>query len=146
MFSTYSAGLTLSRKAWIVDYSSRMLTNTIELDRELKALGIPTVSRPDYARPTHHIWIRAASQEQAFDWFKRLEATRIYVNFRKLPYNLGFGLRLGLSATTRLGLEPFECASLAKLVASSMDGLEVSRSRRRVRAFAEELWSRGMSM
>lgn len=142
VFSTYSAGLTLSRKDWIDSYSRNMLLNTTRLDVSLNEHGIPTVSRLANAPTTHHIWVKTDNRELAFTWYRNLERNRILVNYRKLPYELGYGLRLGLSACTRLGLEQSECDSLAGLVADSIHNNRGTGTRHKVREFAEILWKR----
>ncbi len=141
-FSTYSSGLTLAREEWISNYSSNLLQNTIELDKRLKFNDIPIISRPEKFPNTHHIWIIANSKEQAFKWFRSLELVRIHVNYRKLPYELGYGLRLGLTAVTRLGLLPHECSELAELVSSAIRLSNTLLTRKKVRKFANSLWSR----
>ena len=138
--STYAAGLTLARSDWLVDYSARMLGNVRSLDQALFDHGVKTVLRSSKEPPTHHIWIGPVDRDTAFSWFKRLERDRIYVNYRLLPYGLGYGLRLGLAAVTRLGLEPSDADKVASFVAQSIKGDESPR--RRVRNFAESLWKR----
>lgn len=142
--STYASALTLSRKDWLIDYSSRMLENVMALDNALRRESLPIVTRSPNAPPTHHIWIGPLDRDVAFDWFKRLERSRINVNYRLLPYNIGYGLRLGLPALTRLGLKPDECGSIAEFIREAVD--EASPSpKHKVRSFAEMLWSRSFS-
>lgn len=99
-------------------------------------------TRQGNASPSHHIWLKASSREEAFTWFKRLEKRRIYVNYRELPYNLGFGLRLGLAGITRLGLQTSETGSVADLVTAAIGDRDARQMRRDVRALAEVLWDR----
>ena len=138
--STYAAGLTLSRVDWLKAYSAQMLENTISLERALEAHQIPIIKRRSDAPPTHHIWIGPLEKDMAFLWFKRLEMSRVQVNYRLLPYHLGYGLRLGLAALTRLGARPEDCLQIAKLI--NMTLREQPNSKQQVRQFSEELWSR----
>lgn len=93
--STYVAGLTLARRDWLVRYSRRMLDVAVRLETELAGLGVPVVRRSPDLIPTHHVWIREASREHAFDTYEHLERCLIMTNFRCLPYGLGYGVRMG---------------------------------------------------
>ena len=139
-FSTYSAGMTIDRLEWLKQYSSRMLKNTLALSEELSSRGFPVVRRRNDAPNTHHIWIDSPNSETAYQWFKRLERARILVNYRKLPYHRGTGLRLGLAALTRQGMTASKCAILADLIVSAATGDDPSEVKRRTRTFALELW------
>ena len=138
--STYSAGLAITRLSWINSYSQKMLENTVQLEKHLMGSGMPVVPRLGNTAPTHHIWIRAKTKDQAFDWYKNLERNRIFVNYRLLPYELGYGLRLGLSALTRIGLKPDECPYLAELL---VDGAKKERNvRSKISILAQSLFER----
>ena len=102
--NTYAATLTLGRSDWLMTYSKRMLACALMLEQKLIENGVPAVRRPPDAIPTHHVWIQEESRQRAFDTFEALERCGILTNYRKLPYSLGFGLRLGLSAAVRIGL------------------------------------------
>ena len=66
---------------------------------------------------THHLWILAKSKKEAFKWYLDFERLGLLVNYRKLPYNLGYGLRLGLSAATNCGLCIGDIPKLAEIIA-----------------------------
>lgn len=116
VYGIYTAGLTLNKKEWILNYSKNMIQNTKILEHELQSLNINILQRPLSAVYTHHIWILCNTKEDAFKFFKELEKSKIYVNYRKLPYDLGYGLRLGLSALTRLSISEEALVSLANLI------------------------------
>jgi glycine hydroxymethyltransferase len=139
--STYAAGLTLARFEWLGQYSSRMLDVALLLESELAARGVPVVRRPA-GLPTHHIWIREASRERAFETYERLEQCQILTNFRLLPYSLGFGLRLGTAAVVRLGLTENDTPRLAELIADIRSQGATADLQRAARQFSEMIWSR----
>lgn len=115
-YGTYAAGFGLERKAWLYRYSSLILENAITLEDHLYERGVYVVRRRRDASPTHHLWLKAPTRELAFKHFKDLEFCRLLTNYRKLPYQLGFGLRLGLNASTRSGLRPENTPELAELI------------------------------
>lgn len=140
--STYTAGLTLSRTAWLADYSRRMLDVAVALEAALSDRGIPVVRRRDDLPPTHHLWIRESSREHAFATYERLEQCLIHTNFRMLPYGLGHGLRLGVNAAVRLGMTESDVPRLAELIASIRSDGATLPLRAEARRFSEMIWSR----
>lgn len=138
-FSTYTAGLTISRLSWLEDYSSNMLKNTLELQSCLSSCGVPVIPRSQNSPPTHHIWIAPPDTPSAYKWFKNLETSRILVNYRHLPYQRGTGLRLGLAALTRLGMTQSQCQPLADLIANTINNKGQSNFRKETSAFAQQL-------
>lgn len=141
--STYSAGLTLGRTDWLIDYSGRMLTLAVRLEAELAARGVPVVRRRTDLLPTHHVWIKESTREQAFETYEHLERCRILTNFRKLPYSLGYGIRIGTAALARLGVDETDIPRLAELIAEARDRGAEETLRAEARIFNEEMWSRG---
>ena len=140
--STYAATLTLARRDWLAAYSGRMLRCAQLLEAALLDRGVPAVARPADAVPTHHVWIREATRERAFETFEDLERCRILTNFRKLPYGLGFGVRLGTSAAVRTGLREADVPRLAQLVADIRRHGATTALQCEARAFNESVWER----
>jgi len=140
--STYAAGLTLSRDEWLRDYSRRMLAVAVRLEDELHELGVPVVRRRRDLPPTHHLWIREADDQRAFDTFEALEQCRIMTNYRQLPYSLGWGVRLGTSAAARIGLQEDDVPALAELIAEIRRHGATPALRDRARTFNESIWAR----
>lgn len=140
--STYASGLTLSRSDWLAVYSRRMLDVAVLLEDELAERGVPVVRRRRDLPPTHHVWIRESNRERAFESYERLESCRILANFRKLPYSLGYGLRLGVNAAVRIGLTEADVPELAELIAEIRGRGATPALKSRARAFNEMLWSR----
>jgi glycine hydroxymethyltransferase len=141
--STYAAGLTLARRDWLVRYSQRMLRVAVLLEDDLLAHGVPVVERRRDMPPTHHLWIREDCRDRAFETYEALERCRILTNFRKLPYELGHGLRLGVNAAVRLGLREEDVPRLAELIAEARCKGATTPLRKEARVFNEEIWSRG---
>lgn len=141
--STYAAGLTLAKTEWLSEYSQRMLAVAVRLDAELHEQGVPVVRRREDLPPTHHIWIREASRDQAFTTYERLEECLILTNFRKLPYSLGYGVRLGVNAAARLGMTEDDVPELAELIAEIRHRGATPALRQKAASFNHAIWSRG---
>lgn len=140
--STYAAGLTLARREWLSRYSRTMLTTAVRLEEELAELGVPVVRRPKDCMPTHHVWIGERNRVTAFETYERLEQCRIMANFRLLPYDLGYGLRLGVNAAVRLGLNENDTPRLAELIADIRRLGATPTNENEARAFNEMIWDR----
>jgi glycine hydroxymethyltransferase len=140
--STYAAALTLSRDAWLREYSQRMLRVAVALEDELAEHGVPVVRRPRELPPTHHVWIREADRKRAFTTYESLEQCLILTNFRILPYGLGPGLRLGVNSAARLGLDVGDVPRLADLIAAIRAVGPTPTLRREATAFSRSIWSR----
>lgn len=137
-FGIYSAGLTLSRRKWIKQYSRNMLNSACRLSANLKALGVNATERNPHNIPTHHVWIELDNKNSAFDCFQKLERCRILTNYRKLPYGLGYGLRLGTSAATRIGMMPSHLDDLSELIADIIKYPHSVRMKHRVRSLLND--------
>jgi glycine hydroxymethyltransferase len=139
--SIYAAGLTLARQEWLALYSQRIVSVAVLLEEALSELGVPVVRRPKDLPATHHLWIREDSRDRAFRTYEHLEKCAILTNYRRLPYSLGHGVRLGVSAAVRLGLVEADVPALAELVAtarSDPDRAVIAEAKR----FAQMLWAR----
>lgn len=141
--NTYAATLTLGRADWLMTYSKRMLACAVLLEDLLIEHGVPAVARPRDRVPTHHVWIREGSRERAFATFEALERCGLLTNYRRLPYSLGFGLRLGLSAAVRIGLQESDIPGLAELIATIRRQGPTDMLVRAGRAFNEAIWQQG---
>lgn len=119
VFSIYSAGLLLNDFTKLQNLSNNMLKNATLLEAELEKNDVPIIKRNAsiIEPPTHHCWIGPLSKEKAFKLFCTLEKIGILTNYRLLPYNIGYGLRLGLSAATNCGLFMDNVPELAKIIA-----------------------------
>jgi glycine hydroxymethyltransferase len=147
--NSYLLGLSLLRERWLEDYAQRMFAVAGHLEEELAARNVPVVARHLQGRPewpaTHHLWIRAPDRDAAFALYERLEAINIHTNYRKLPYRLGHGLRLGTTFCSVAGLDPDDTPELAEILVATTTG-EASPDvlRKRVRALAHEARGRAI--
>ncbi len=123
-YDIYSAGLLLENIDTIKKLSDLMLRNTMELDELLADGGLDVVKRVcTAAEPnTHHIWIKFDNKDIAYDFYGNMEKIGISVNYRLLPYCLGYGARLGLSAATFSGINSDNIRALGDIVIRASRG------------------------
>ena len=114
----------------INDYSSLCITCFKLPNQGLINEGLPIVLREKNELPTLHIWLLPKSQNEAYNLFLKLEQVNIHVNYRKLPYNLGFGLRIGVNAAVMQGLRPYHISQLIKIISEIYYKKEISSSLR----------------
>lgn len=121
VFSIYSAGLLLKDYEELKMLSRNMLTNASLLETELIKRKVPVVKRNPSPKspPTHHCWIGPLSKIDAFKLYTTLEKIGILTNYRLLPYDIGYGLRLGLSGATNSGLQAGQIPKLAEIIATA---------------------------
>lgn len=117
-YNIYAAGLALHHLEELNEMSKEILKCTKLLDALLHEQGVTTIQRNDTLHEplTHHIWIKAAEQTDIFNIFCRLEEYGINVNYRLLPYHLGYGLRLGLSGAVCTELKAKDCDKLSSYI------------------------------
>jgi len=130
-------------------YTSRLIENALVLEEELLKLRVPVFSRAfqgDVSWPsTHHLWLPMKSQASAFDLYRSLARARIHTNYRLLPYQLGWGLRMGTTAATVSGLLKDSAKELADIIATIFHRGYSLHARHRVRALSERMLSQGMT-
>lgn len=112
----FLAGQLLEYKDLLRDYSQQMIQNSINLEMNLCQLQVPVIQRDKNLQATHHIWIKPSSKEKTYEFYKRMEQCGLLVNYRKLPYNIGYGIRMGTSAATLQGLNSQNLTTLSKLI------------------------------
>lgn len=119
VFSIYSAGLLLKDFADLELLSKNMLNNAVCMEQELENHGLSPIRRAgkDTEKPTHHLWLPCNTKEGAFLLYTTLERLGLLTNYRQLPYDLGYGLRLGFSAATKSGLQQEHIPELAEIIA-----------------------------
>ena len=87
-----------------------------QLETLLYNYGVPIVKRSSEQFPTHHLWILCSDKHKSYQYYLKLEAVGLLVNYRLLPYDLGYGLRLGLNAAVLSGLKERHIPQLAKIM------------------------------
>lgn len=101
------------------EYSNLSFECNSKLELNLIQMGVPVVKRKKDATPTLHIWILGENKEDSYKYYLKLEQLFLLTNYRLLPYNLGYGLRIGTGAAVRCGLKPFHVKTLANIMAEA---------------------------
>lgn len=130
-YSIYTLGLMLKDFEIYKKHSHNMLINTKLLRKELSNYGVPVYEQQAiFANEpiTHHIWIPCKNKLFAFDLYKRWEYYGFLTNYRMLPYNLGYGIRMGLSAATISGLLPENIPELANFLAQTYYSIDCNKN------------------
>lgn len=115
----YSLLINLPSKSELKNYSQKMLSTTRLLEKNLLQNGLPVVKRDFQCTWTQHLWLRPNNKVKTYEFFRLLEKLHILTNYRLLPYNLGYGLRLGTAAAVRQGLDEESVPALADLIAKA---------------------------
>jgi glycine hydroxymethyltransferase len=122
--NTYLTGLVLLREEWLDSYCRRMLDTASALEAALLRRGVPVIGRERQGEPhwpaTHHIWISAEDRNEAFRHYEELGRVNIHTNYRLLPYDLGYGLRLGTTACAVAGIDLPHVEELADIIATTL--------------------------
>lgn len=112
----------LLREEWLDSYCQRMLDTAFALEAALLRRGVPVIGRERQGEPhwpaTHHIWISAGDRNEAFRHYEELGRVNIHTNYRLLPYDLGYGLRLGTTACAVAGIDLSHVEELADIIAT----------------------------
>jgi len=116
VYTIYSAGLLLKDIDKLHFLSKTMIENAKALEKELSETDVPVFIRDKSKVPTHHLWVQSDTKERAFDFYLNMERYGLLVNYRFLPYNLGYGIRLGTSAATFSGLKQSNMRQLAHYI------------------------------
>lgn len=138
---SYLVGLTLLREEWLETYAERLLETAFELETQLLRRGLDVVSRAEQGSSewpgTHHVWMRAPDKDAAFMQYERLSRAHLHTNYRKLPYGLGYGLRLGTTFSAVAGLSVVHIEELADIIKAAVRYGDDHALRDRVRELAE---------
>lgn len=101
-----------------VEYSRINAECNSLLEASLISKGVPVIKRNGNPS-TMHIWILCNTKEESYKYYLKLEKLNILTNYRLLPYNLGYGLRVGTSAAVRFGLRPQHIEELSNLMSET---------------------------
>ncbi|PTA97695.1 MULTISPECIES: hypothetical protein [unclassified Sulfitobacter] len=136
-------GLILNDRSKLENYAQRLLSTKESLEGALQRNGVNVVPSASVGASdwplTQHIWIQHDDQEGAFSAWKALEQNRIQTNYRKLPYALGWGQRLGVTAAVSCGLMPHDCDTLGSLIAEALGNPKARSVRHQVTALAKKI-------
>ena len=84
--------------------------------------GVPVIKRSWENVPTHHLWILCSNKYESYQYYLKLEMLGLLTNYRLLPYNLGYGLRIGLNAAILSGLTERHIPKLARIMSDAYHG------------------------
>lgn len=99
----------------LLEYQKRLKNLTTIFDQKLRDNGLNAIKRKHTKCQQEHIWITFKSDKEAYNFFRKLERNNILVNYRKLPYNIGYGLRIGIENIVSRGAKEEEIDQIAKL-------------------------------
>lgn len=111
----FELSIIIENKEFLHEYSKNMIQNATYFEEQLRVNGFNVVVNNMIHTHTHHIWIRFENKEDAFDFYKNLEKYGLLVNYRKLPYELGYGIRIGTQVISLLSITHNQIDFLAKL-------------------------------
>lgn len=86
------------------EYSNECILIHSKFQELLIDKGLPVIKCSLNDLQTLHIWILCKTKEESYNYYLKLEKINILTNYRLLPYNLGYGLRIGVNAAVRMGL------------------------------------------
>lgn len=89
------------------------------LENRLIDYGVPVVKRSAELIPTQHIWILCENKYESYQYYLKLESLGLLTNYRLLPYELGYGLRVGLNGAVMCGLKEVHISELAKIMSDA---------------------------
>lgn len=89
------------------------------LENQLINNSIPLVRRSAEQTPTQHLWILCSDKYKSYQYYLKLESLGLLTNYRLLPYDLGYGLRIGLNAAILCGLKEKHIPQLAKIMSDA---------------------------
>lgn len=112
----FKAGDAINNLSVLKQYADLSIQNSVLLEKYLDENGIPVIRKNPNVPATHHIWIPLGGQKVALKAYEKMEHFHLLVNYRLLPYKLGYGLRLGTTAATMQGLKPEQTKFLAKII------------------------------
>ena len=101
-----------------VEYSKINIECNRLLEKSLINKGVPVIKR-NGEPATLHIWVLCNTKEESYNYYLKLEKLNILTNYRLLPYDLGYGLRIGTSGAVRFGLRPQHIDELSDIMSEA---------------------------
>lgn len=109
------------------------------LENFLKDKGVPVIKRSENLIPTHHLWILCKIKEESYKYYLNLEELGFLTNYRLLPYNLGYGLRIGLNAAILSGLNEQHISELATIMVDAYNNDINQKQLKRASIFIDKI-------
>lgn len=125
------------------EYSMLNIKCSRLLETSLKEKGVSVVGRDPELTPTLHIWILCSTKEESYSYYLKLEELNILTNYRLLPYDLGYGLRVGVSAAVRMGLREEHINELADIMAAAYLGPITPKVKKRTERLINNILTTG---
>lgn len=123
---------------FIETYSYNCVSCIKELNIKLQEKGLSVTERPNNKMPTLHIWLEFLCKEDGYNYYLKLEQLKILTNYRLLPYNLGYGLRIGVNGAVRQGLTLKHIEPLAEIMSyvyyNPIDAKIITKSKKLIKS------------
>ncbi len=98
------------------EYSCECIECANSLYEELLKNGLPVIERGKSDYYTLHIWLKPETRGKTYQLYLKLEQLKILTNYRLLPYELGYGIRIGVNGAVRQGLRKEHISQLANII------------------------------
>lgn len=123
----------------LISYSRLNIECSQLLEDYLLQMGVPVVAISGTEPRTLHIGVLCDSKELSYEYYLKLQNICFLCNYRQLPYDLGFGLRIGTSAAVRMGLRPSHVKELATIMAETFHGSITASISKRASKFIQTI-------
>lgn len=114
------------------------------LEKGLIKKGVPIIRR-NGEPATLHIWALCGTKEESYNYYLKLEKLNILTNYRLLPYNLGYGLRIGTSAAVRFGLRCQHIDELSDIMAEAYTNKISEKTIKKAKKLIKKISIEGLS-
>lgn len=111
----------LLNKALLEEYCFSCERCTKLLENLLVEKSVPVIRKKENLLPTQHIWVLCENKYESYKYYLKLESLGLLTNYRLLPYNLGYGLRIGLNAAILSGLTENHIPLLANIMGEAYE-------------------------
>jgi glycine/serine hydroxymethyltransferase len=99
---------------------------------------------------THQLWVKFKDEETAKKSFLKLEEIGLYVNYKLLAFNLGWGFRIGIQEVTILGFKEDDMYEIASIISDCLKDINsVDESLNRVEKLIQKinpLWEKNSDL
>lgn len=127
-----------------IKYSDINIKCTQLLEKHLILNGVPVIKRNNEPA-TLHIWVLCNTKEESYSYYLKLERLNILTNYRLLPYDLGYGLRIGTSAAVRFGLRPKHIEKLSEIMSDAYHNQITEKLIKKANKLIKQISTEGLS-